>query len=309
MRFFDLHCDTISECYNQKAMLRNNTLQLDLNRGKELEKWVQVYAIWMDDNLRGEAAYTHYLKVYKYFKEQMVAYQDIIRLCKNRRQIEETLNEQKHVALLAVEGSGALGGKLERVQEFYDHGVRMMTLTWNGHCEVADGCMTENAGGLTPFGKQVVTKMAQLGMLVDVSHLAEPGFWEVKGLIEGPFIATHSNSKVICDVPRNLTDEQFNIFVERKGIVGMNFYPLFINGTLEAKVEELLPHIDHFLELGGEDVISMGSDFDGAKMPENLRGIEEIDYLYNLCLRRYGKEKTEKFFFDNAYKFITSQFK
>lgn len=309
MNFFDLHCDTISECYNQKAVLRSNTLQLDLDRGKEIEKWVQVYAIWMDDVLRGEEAYNHYLKVYKYLKEQMIAYQDVIHLCKTSKQIEETLKEQNRVALLAIEGSSALGGKLERVKEFYDQGVRMMTLTWNGPCEVADGCMSENAGGLTPFGKQVVTKMIELGMLVDVSHLAERGFWDIVKLIKEPFIATHSNSKAICDVPRNLTDEQFSIFVERKGLVGMNFYPLFINGTLEAKAEELLPHIDHFLELGGEDVICMGSDFDGAKMPNDLRAIEDINYLYKLCTKRYGKEKTEKFFFDNAYKFITSKFK
>lgn len=304
MNYFDLHCDTISECFNNKQGLYKNEMQLSLEKGKAIGNWVQTYAIWMSDELSELQAYTYFNQVYGYFLGQLQAMQDYVSLCTNTDEIEKALCKGKRVALLSIEGSRPLGHCVERVQEFYDCGVRMMTLTWNERTPVADGCMVENAKGLTCFGKQVVKKMAEVGMLVDVSHLAEVGFWDVVKTIDKPFIATHSNSKTMCDHPRNLTDEQFKVFVERKGLVGMNFYPLFINNTLEADIKEILLHIDHFLSLGGEHVIAMGSDFDGAKMPEHMRGIQDIGHLYQLLVKRYGKRLADKFCFENAYRFM-----
>lgn len=304
MNFFDLHCDTITECYGQKVGISKNHLQLNLNKGRKIDKWIQVYAIWMDDVYEGEQAYEYFCNVYDYFRQQMAYEEQQITFCTSPNEFRSCLQENKRIALLAVEGSRALGGRLERVEEFYDKGVRMMTLTWNGKSEVADGCMVEHAGGLTEFGKVVVGKMQSLGMLVDVSHLAEKGFWQVEKLTKRPFIATHSNSKSICNVPRNLTDEQFMVFVERRGLVGLNFFPVFINGTYHAECCELLPHIDRFLDLGGEKVIAMGSDFDGAKMPKDLKHIAQLRNLYNLVQQRYGKERAELFFFENAYNFF-----
>ena len=304
MNFFDLHCDTISECYGQKVGINRNHLQLSLDKGRKIDKWIQVYAIWMDDIYEGEKAYEHFCNVYEYFMQQMDYEQQQITFCQSPSMFGKSLGENKRIALLAVEGSRALGGKLERVEEFYKKGVRMMTLTWNGKSEVADGCMVPNAGGLTPFGKEVISKMQALGMLIDVSHLAEKGFWQVAKLTKRPFIATHSNSKSVCDVPRNLTDDQFRVFVERRGLVGLNYFPVFINGTYKAKCCELLPHIDRFLELGGEKVIAMGSDFDGAKMPKDLKNIAQLRNLYDQIVQRYGKERAELFFFENAYNFF-----
>ena len=304
MNFFDLHCDTISECYSQKVAIDKNHLQLSLCKGKKINEWVQVYAIWMDDTLEGENAYQHFCNVYDYFMQQLEYQQSRIALCKSPYEVDQCLAQNKRVAVLAVEGSRALGGKIERVSEFYEKGVRLMTLTWNGKSEVGDGCMVENAGGLTTFGQEVVQQMEKLGMVVDVSHLAERGFWQVAKLTKRPFIATHSNSKSICNVPRNLTDDQFRVMVERCGLVGINFYPLFINGTMKAYLNELIPHIDHFLELGGEKIIAMGSDFDGAKMPADLKNISCLNRLYDLVVQRYGKEKAEMFFFENAYAFF-----
>ena len=307
MDYFDLHCDTISECYNENQALNRNHMQLSLEKGKNINKWVQTYAIWMNDEFNHDEAYDYFNKVYAYFLTQLEECKEKIECCKSTKEMNEAFAKGRSAAFLSIEGSRAIGREISRVQEYYDKGVRMMTLTWNGKTDVADGCMVENAGGLTTFGKEVVSKMEEVGMLVDVSHLAEKGFWDVVNLTEKPFIATHSNSKAICNHPRNLTDEQFNIFVKRKGLVGMNFYPLFINGTMEGDIEELILHIDHFLELGGEDVVAMGSDFDGAKMPHHMSSIEDIGYLYDLLVRRYGKEKADKFYFENAYNFFLNQ--
>lgn len=304
MNYFDLHCDTISECYKQKIMLDNNHLQISLKKGKNIDKWIQVYAVWIDDVMQGEEAYDHFNEVHQYFLQQLEYNKEQIRLCVSPKVFENCLSNSRRIAILAIEGSRALGGKLSRVEEFYQKGVRLMTLTWNGRSEVGDGCMVKNATGLTEFGVQVVTKMQEIGMLVDVSHLCEEGFWQVVEITRKPFVATHSNSKAICNHPRNLTDKQFSIFVERKGLVGMNFYPTFINGKKHAHVKELLPHIDHFIELGGENVIAMGSDFDGAKMPSDLKNISEIDRLYQILIKRYGKVLADKFFYENSYRFF-----
>lgn len=306
MKYFDLHCDTISVCSNNKVSLFRNSLQLSIERGTEIADWVQVYAIWMDDELNDEAAYSYFNKIYHDFLTEMKQGEKEIAFCTSSKEAEQNLERKKRVAYLSIEGSRALGGKLERVKEFYDKGVRLMTLTWNGRAAVADGCMLEEPGGVTSFGREVVTLMNEVGMIVDVSHLAEQGFWDVASMSQKPFIATHSNSKAICNHPRNLTDEQFKVIVERKGLVGMNFYPLFINGTYEAEIEELLPHIDHFLALGGEDIIAMGSDFDGAKMSIHMEGIQDVTYLYQLLVKRYGQERADKFYFENAWRFFVN---
>lgn len=303
MKYFDLHCDTATECFDKGLELYQNNLQLSIEKGKNLEQWVQVYAIWMNDELRGEAAYERFCKVYDYLLVQLKKNEEMIQLCTKGDEIQVALNKGKQVALLAVEGSAALGGRLERVEDLYHKGIRFMTLTWNGTCEVGDGCMLEKAGGLTEFGKAVISEMDRVGMVIDVSHLSDKGFLDVASLSNRPFIATHSNSRTICPHPRNLSDEAFKMIVERKGLVGMNFYPMFISGTTKASIKELLPHISHFLDLGGEDVIALGSDFDGAAMPMDLNHIGEIGHLYNQLTETYGKRISNKICFDNALKF------
>ena len=304
MKYFDLHCDTATECFERKEALYSNNLQLSIEKGLNFEKWVQVYAIWMNDERRGEAAYEHFCKVYDYFMLELNKNADLVQVCTDGVQIERALEQGKRVAMLAIEGSAALGGKVSRVQEFYDKGIRFMTLTWNGKCEVADGCMVEKAGGLTEFGKKVVDEMNRVGMIVDVSHLAEKGFWDLVNYSNQPIIATHSNSKTICPHPRNLSDEAFKEIVRRKGLVGMNFYPMFINGKITATIEELIPHITHFLELGGEDVIALGSDFDGATMPSDLESVDKIENLYNKLIQYYGFRVAHKICFYNINNFI-----
>ena len=308
MNYFDLHCDTITECYNIQKSLTNNGLQLDRAKVHDIQKWVQVFAIWLDDALSEEKSYEYFNNSYDYFKKQVAADSNL-EWAKSSSEMESILNTGKNVAFLSIENSKPLAGKIDRVKEFYDKGVRIMTLTWNEANSVADGCMVSNAKGLTDFGKDVVKLMEKLGMIIDVSHLSEAGFWDVATNTTAPFIATHSNSYFVCEHPRNLKDQQFEVIVERGGIVGMNFFPVFINNTRVAQIEELLPHIDRMLQLGGEDVIAMGSDFDGAVMPQNMRGIQDINYLYDILVKRYGIEKTEKMMFANAERFFCHNLK
>lgn len=308
MKYFDLHCDTATACFEKKAELLVNDLHISLEKGRKLQPWVQVYAVWIADKLRGEEAYAYFSNVYDYFKEEIEKNNEKIALCTNANEMIKALEHGKHVAFLSIEGSAAIGGKLQHLYDAYEKGVRVMTLTWNGKCEVADGCQVEEARGLTPFGEVVVKEMNRLGMVVDVSHLSEKGFWDMVRLTEFPFIATHSNAKSVSDCKRNLTDEQFKEIVKRGGLVGINFFPVFITGKVTAKINDLLKHIDHFITLGGEKVIAMGSDFDGAMMPEEISSIEKVDKLYDALAARYGKKIADQFFFENAYNFFLRTF-
>ncbi len=303
MNYLDLHCDTIAVCEERNMSIKDNECQLSLEQGKAINKWIQAYAIWIPDELRGEDAYNYFDRVYKYFLQELENNKSEISLCRNYEEIEEALNQSKRVAILAIEGSAALGGKLDRIKELKDKGVSMMTLTWNGKTEVGDGCMLENAGGLTGFGKAVIKEMNKYNIIIDVSHLSPKGVKDVIQNTTKPFIATHSNSYEVLNHPRNLSDEYFKEIINRGGVVGINFYPMFVNGTDSAFIKELFSHITHFIELGGENNICLGSDFDGASMPEDLQNISDITRLYEDMKCEYGDEITNKIFFNNGRDF------
>lgn len=304
MNYFDLHCDTIAVCEENNVGIKSNEFQVSLEKGKEIDKWIQTYAIWIPDELRGEYAYAYFNRVYNYFINELEKNKSEIALCTNYNDIETTLSKGKRVALLAIEGSAALGGNIDRIKEFKDKGVCMMTLTWNGKAEVGDGCMVEDAGGLTEFGKKVIREMNKCNMIIDISHLAPRGVQDIIQNTTTSFIATHSNSYEICSHPRNLSDEYFKQIIDRGGIVGINFYPMFINGTDSAYKNEMFHHISHFISLGGENHICLGSDFDGASMPIDLQNIEGVVALYNDVKYQYGEIIADKIFFNNAINFM-----
>ncbi len=305
MNIFDLHCDTIGECANRNLELFDNPLQLSLKKGEAFSGWCQFFAVWMPDTKRNAEAFAYFDRVYAYFLTQMDKNHEYISFCRNAAEISSALWNHKRVALLSIEGGGAIGGRMERLREMYVRGVRMMTLTWNGSCELGDGCGVPNAQGLTAFGRHVVKEMERLGMVIDVSHLSERGFYDVAEETSCPFIASHSNSRAICEHPRNLTDEQFRVLVHRSGLVGINLYPEFLGPEKSNGCEMIYRHLCHFLELGGENTVALGTDFDGAEMPEDLQSVDRLPVLREYLLKKNLPEKQiDKFFFQNAYDFF-----
>lgn len=304
MKYFDLHCDTVTECWKKKESLRKNSLCVSLEKGRSCENWAQIFAVWMDDTLAGEEAWNYFSSAADFFTSEMEKNTDIASFCHSGQEIRKAAADGKEIALLSIEGSRALGGKIEHLEDAWKTGVRLITLTWNGRCEAADGCQTENAGGLTPFGFELVHRMNESGIIVDVSHLSEKGFWDVARTARKPFAATHSDAKAICDHVRNLTDEQFREIAQGGGIVGMNFYREFLHSG-SASTEDFLRHIDHFLHLGGEKTIALGSDFDGCELMDGVHGLEDIGGLYSLVKREFGAEITDAVFYGNAFRFFT----
>lgn len=308
MRYFDLHCDTASECYKRGLGLSSNGLHISLEKTGQYERWAQVFAVWISDGLRGEAAFRYFQAVAADFRRKLSAEKGKAPVfCVDGRELEQAGSAGKNMALLSIEGGAALGGELSHLNEAWETGVRLMTLTWNGPNELGDGCMTPGADGLARFGKDVVKQMGELGMVVDVSHLSEKGFWDVARLAKGPFVATHSDSKAVEDHPRNLTDGQFREIAQRGGLVGLNLYAPFVGG--QGSVEGLLRHAEHFLELGGEKTVAVGADFDGCELRAEIRGIGDMGLLYDAMRARFGEEIASDIFYNNAYRFFTAAYR
>ena len=192
--------------------------------------------------------------------------------------------------ILTVEEGGVLNGEMERLNTLYERGIRLMTLTWNyqncvGNPNSQDAQIMQK--GLTGFGKEVVEEMNRLGMLVDVSHLSDGGFWDCIQISKKPIVASHSNARSLCPHPRNMTDEMLHALGEKGGVVGVNFYSVFLVGTEEKKrasVSDLVRHIRYMMNCAGEDAVGLGTDFDGfedAALPEGIRGVQDMERIWD----------------------------
>ncbi len=309
MRFFDLHCDTAYECVTRKAGndLDRGAWHLSLDRGSCFDAWHQVFAVFMPDELRGDAAVAHYRKVRDYIYRQLDLFGGKMSLCRTAGDLAAGEQPAFCGAVLSVEGGSAIAGSLDNLRSLYDDGVRLMTLTWNAENELGHGVGSPEKGGLSDFGRQAVALMNELGMIVDVSHLSDAGFDDVAGLSRRPFVASHSCSRKLCPHRRNLTDDMFGTIRDKGGLVGINFCREFLEKDGNATADHILAHTEHFLSLGGESVVCMGSDFDGTDMPDGISGIESIPALYERFLKaNYPESLVDNIFFGNAVRFFSA---
>lgn len=306
MRYFDLHCDTMLTCYHQNLPLRENELHISLKKAAAIDTYVQCYAVFLHDSLRGQKAVECFDNVADRLMTEVQENSDLLSFCNQPGDLEKLKKEKKHGAILTVESAAALGGDFSNIEDWKRRGVRMCTLTWSGENELGRGVMAPGDTGLTEFGRAVVKKFEEAGILVDISHASPELFWDVVEIAENPLVASHSNAKAICGHPRNLTDEQFAAVKASGGLVGLNFYTAFLNNREEkASMADILRHTEHFLELGGEEVLAMGGDMDGSTLPEDMTdGLASIPRLYELFLRHYPEALTDRIFYQNAADFF-----
>ena len=301
MKLFDLHCDTLYRAFFENGGLFNNDFHISFD---SIEPYIQCMAIWVPDEFRNKNAIQLFENCRKKLNDELK--DTNIKIIYSQDDIIEIESKKGKGVVLTVEGGAVLGGKLENVDYLAKCGVKIMTLTWNGNCELGDGIGVEGAKGLTDFGKSVVAKMEQNGIIVDVSHSSVPMFYDVAELSTRPFCATHSNSKQICPHRRNLTDEQFSIIRDKGGIVGLNLSRGFLREDEDkACMLDVLRHAEHFLSLGGEKTLAIGTDFDGTDIPIDMTGIESMNKLYELFLKHnYNEKLLEDIFFNNARNFL-----
>lgn len=289
MKIMDLHCDTICELLVRKTRgeaisLWENSLHLDLRRMRESGYSLQTFALFLDrrQEEKLEGVYAEQLQL---FKEEMEKNADWIGPVFSYSDISENEERGRMSALLSVEEGAVTRGKPEMVSRLYRDGVRMMTLTWNYENELGypnrlnvhprEGIWNEpDDRGLKNAGLEVLAAMEQEGMLVDVSHLSDGGFWDVVKHSSCPFLASHSNARAVANHVRNLTDEMIRALADRGGIIGLNYCAAFLEpdwqpGGDGGRLCHMAAHARHIVQTGGIECLGLGSDFDGIQeVPE-----------------------------------------
>ena len=284
-KVIDCHCDTLTELHEGETLL-NDRCTVNVSKLKAYDGYVQLFAAWLDD--ADKTPLKTVLKIIDRFYDELVIHKVSMVQILSATDFEKAFFEKKVGAMLTVENGACLEGEIANLRNLYRLGVRAMTLTWNGQNEIADGIGEGRGTGLSDFGKSVVYEMNKLGMMIDVSHLSEAGFFDVLALSEVPVMASHSNSRSIGSHMRNLTDEQIKQLAEKGGVTGLNLYPLFLSDSGKADLNVCLQHIEHIVNVGGEDCLVLGSDFDGfsTEPVTDLAGPEDYSKLFALLEKK-----------------------
>lgn len=269
MIIVDGHCDTLLELYKNKRSfwVNNKSGHLDWVRMQKAQIALQFLSIYIEPQYKTSCPLSRTMEILDYFYQIQKEGNGQPFTIRSKKDLQ-TLNNTVPRVLLAIEGGEAIKGKLSNLRIFFKLGIRSLTLTWNQRNEIADGIWEkETRGGLTTFGREVVQEMNRLGMLIDVSHLAEPGFWDVLSLSKKPVAATHSCCYSLHQHPRNLTDAQLQALAQNQGIVGINFYPNFLGANPHSMtIEDVLRHLEYAVNIAGVDHVGLGSDFDGIEL-------------------------------------------
>ena len=303
MNFFDLHCDTVVEMYEKKEGIKNNSLCVNLVKGEIFNDWTQVLAVFVPDNhYITKTGFEFFKSRVSYLKEEIEKNPDAIELATSCDDYKNIKQQGKAVGILSMESATGLDGNLDNLLLAKEMGLAMMSLTWNGENQTGYGTSVDK--GLKIFGRELLREMEKLNIILDVSHTNDVGLDEILRITNAPVVASHSNSRSVYNNKRNIKDEHFKEIVNRNGLVGINFYKHFLNGE-KSDFKDIKNHIDHFLLLGGENTVAIGSDFDGADINNDINSIEKTKNLYEFLVKNgYGKKLTDKIFYENADNFF-----
>lgn len=310
LSLFDTHCDTAFELYRRKEGLEQNTCHISLSHAQAYEKYVQLFAIWSDRRCDDQTCWENFQKIANNF-DQLIRQNASIAQVKSNAELECALAESKRAAVLAVEDARLLAGNIERLPILYDMGVRCMTLLWGG--ETCIGGSHNTSTGLTDFGKRVTKGCFDLGIVPDISHASEQSVddvIEIANQCQKPFIATHSNSYSAYAHTRNLRDRHLNELMRLGGIVGVSMCPVHLRDCSQknATADDVIRHIDRYMELGAQNHVCFGCDFDGTDLPTDITHVGDLHSIANhLSVLGYNDELIEKIFWKNAYTFFHNQ--
>ena len=301
---FDLHCDTAEALVLRKdcGNLKKNSLHIDLERASTLSGYAQCFACFTtpDANKFGG------LSPLQLFEREIAAiysevdkHAGLIGMAYSADDIRNNKENGRMSAIMTIEGPAGFGFDPALLEDLYKVGFRISTLGWNEKNVLTGSHKT--GGGLTDLGKEYVKEAQRLGMIVDVSHISDEGFWDIMEITQAPVIASHSNSRAVCDVSRNVTDDMFRAICATGGVVGLNLYSAFV-GT-DADLDTFCDHAFHFLELDPSGTpIALGGDLDGCgSLPSGITGIQDYPKIAQRLLERGVDEKTVyNIFWNNA---------
>lgn len=297
----DGHCDSIHLFTGVKgkySFSEENTVgHIDLPRLIRGGIDVQFFALYIEPEYQQCGALRRALILGEHFYREIGKCNDSISVVLDQNGLDYALIKGKIAALLSLEGAEALGQDIEVLHSLHRMGIRSIGLTWNGRNMLADGVgVGPSAGGLTSFGRAVVSEMNRLGMVVDGAHLSPRSFYELLDISATPVVVTHANATGVCKHRRNLDDDQLRALNEQGGVVGMSFYPSFISNNKSATIDMLLDHYCYIADRFGTDVLGIGSDYDG--IPETVLGLEDVSGLplltHGLIKRGFTEEEITK---------------
>ncbi|NMA87240.1 MAG: membrane dipeptidase [Tissierellia bacterium] len=321
MMIFDGHGDIWTDvAQRRKKGHRNIIKNVHLDRFKKGNMLGGIFIIWIDPDNDIDPR-TQTLEIIEYMGTEIMENQDILKIVKSTEDFNAALEEDKLAVIIGMEGLSGIGDNVDLINTLYLLGVRHVSLTWNEENPLATGVKGNTNRGLSKKGIEAVQLMEKLGIIVDTAHANDKTFWDIYENTTGPIINSHSNARALCNVPRNITDDQIKAIAERGGLIGLNTFNEFVHIDKDKRdINNLANHLDYLVELVGIDHVGFGFDFFDYLEEDSMesfvedkktlsaKGIETIvkvpeliDILYN---RGYSKEDIDKISYRNFYRII-----
>ena len=324
MNYIDMHCDTLMKAWGKKwpDIYDRPEMMVDIRRLLRGGCKAQFFAIFLPSPKMKERMGLAQMddddyinQLYRIFCTTLEQHGDEVAQAKSLVQMHENTSQGKLSAILTMEDGRSVDGKMEKLDHYYNMGVRVIGLTWNQeNCFGAPNSRDASimAKGLTDFGKDAIIRMNELGMGIDVSHLSDGGFWDVAQLTQKPFFATHSNCRSLNPHPRSMTDEMIRALADKGGVMGVNFCPAFLIHDVEnnrADCDMLAAQLRYMINAGGEDCAAIGTDFDGMNGELEIASADKMPNLF-IALEHAGftPREIEKIAFANAERVIADVF-
>lgn len=298
----DLHCDTIMQLLDHpdSGDLYRNTWKIDIEKLQKAHSKVQDFALFINLGDTNDP-YGRYEEMRNLCTTQIHLYGEHIQHVLSYQDVESVYKSGKIGALMSIEEGGVLGGDLDKLKQAYQDGVRLITLTWNYPNGLGEPHCGEQHKKLTQKGIEFVEAMQDLGIIVDCSHLNDAGTEQLGDILDVPFIASHSNAREVTAHTRNLPDNLIKLIANKGGVIGLNFAQSFLGTSPVSCIEDIVEHGLYLINKGGEDVVALGTDFDGIKPNTEIKDASEMYRLYD-AFKEAGLsvDQCEKLFWKNA---------
>lgn len=296
---FDAHCDVLMKLFVEPDISFVDSDKLHITKRELIDTGgkVQCFAIYIPEQVHSDMRFQAALAMVDIFHKKILGEPEM-HFIRSRKDID-SLKDKEVGAILTLEGCDCIGDDLLKMKTLLQLGVTSVGLTWNYANLVADGALEKRGGGLTRFGKGVVTLLNEQSVWCDLSHLSESGFWDTIEIAEFP-IASHSNAYQLCPHPRNLKNSQIKALLQKNGTIGVTFVPQFLSKGTSASIKDIINHIEHICSLGGEKQIGFGSDFDGIEeMVDHLTSYRNYQNLIGELDKLYSTEFVKGILFEN----------
>lgn len=306
MNFVDLHCDTAGRMCRNKALLKQNNYHISADKLFAYDKYAQVMALFIPNKMSDDEGYCFFHEMYGYYMSQLTCNTDTFEKITSGSQIDSAWQSQRKALILSVEDARILANDITRLDVLYKKGVRLLVLMWSGETCIGGSHNTEL--GLKPFGREVMRRCFELGIVPDVSHASEQTATDMISIAQEvgkPVIASHSNSYKVYPHSRNLRDKHFEAIRDMGGVVGISLCRSHLSPASSVGIDGIMMHIDHYLALGGENTVSFGCDLDGTDLPDGFSDVRDVSTIADrMAQLGYNDELINKIFWRNAKSFL-----